>query len=459
MRQTFSIKEKIKLLLVVLVPILVTQVGMFGMNFIDTVMSGQAGPDDLAGVAIGSSIWLPIFTGLSGILIALTPMISHYIGAEENHKVGFTVIQGLYLAMIISIIIIIAGLFLLEPFLSLMSLTDEVHHIAKHYLVGFSLGILPLFIHAVFRGFIDSLGQTRITMIVTLLALPVNVVFNYILIFGKLGFPALGGIGAGYASAITYVFILAVTLYFVIKVHPFSDYQLLRTFYKVSLSKWKEILLLGLPIGLTIFFETSIFAAVTLLMSQFNTATIAAHQAAINFASLLYMVPMSIAFSLTIVVGYEVGAKRLKDAKQYSYLGVSTAILFSVVAAIILFYTRESVSLLYTNDVKVAMLIQSFLIYAIFFQLSDALVTPIQGVLRGHKDVNIPFVMALISFWVIGLPTGFVLANYTTYGPYGYWIGLIAGLGAGAIALSWRWMHVQRKKEQEVQRKVGGNNE
>ncbi len=415
------------------------------MNFFDTTMSGQAGADDLAGVAIGSSIWLPIFTGLVGILMALTPILAQEIGAEKYDNVAFSVIQAIYLSLAIVAVIIIAGVFVLNPLLNVMSLTDEVRHIAKHYLIGLSFGILPLFLYTVLRCFFDSLGQTRVTMVITLLALPINIFFNYILIFGYFGFPRLGGIGAGYASSITYWFIFGIALFVVIKVRPFSEYLIFKTFFRFSFSAWKELLLLGLPIGFTIFFETSIFAAVTLLMSQFNTETIAAHQAAINFASLLYMIPMSIAFALTIAVGYEVGAKRLQDAKQYSYLGIGFAVLFSIVASLILYVTRGPVAELYSNDPIVLLLIQHFLLYAIFFQISDALATPIQGALRGYKDVNIPFVMALVSFWIIGLPTGYITANFTPLGPYGYWVGLITGLACCAIALLYRLIVVQRK--------------
>ncbi len=415
------------------------------MNFFDTTMSGQAGADDLAGVAIGSSIWLPIFTGLVGILMALTPILSQDIGAGKHGKVAFSVMQAIYLSLAIVAIIIIAGIIFLDPILEAMSLTDEVSRIAKHYLIGLSYGIFPLFLYTVLRCFFDSLGQTRVTMIITLLALPINVFFNYILIFGHFGFPRMGGIGAGYASSITYWFIFGIGLYFVIKIRPFSEYLIFHIFFRVSFSAWKELLILGLPIGFTIFFETSIFAAVTLLMSQFNTETIAAHQAAINFASLLYMIPMSVAFALTIAVGYEVGAKRLQDAKQYSYLGIGFAVLFSIVASFILYFTRGPVAELYSNDPDVLILIQHFLLFAIFFQISDALATPIQGALRGYKDVNIPFLMALISFWFIGLPTGYITANFTSLGPFGYWVGLITGLACCATALLYRLVIVQRK--------------
>ena len=284
---TKSLQEKIKLFLLVMMPILITQLGLYSMNFFDTTMSGQAGATDLAGVAIGSSLWTPVFTGLSGILMALTPILSQNLGAKKRENVPFTVMQGVYLSIFLAIVIVITGAIVLEPILSLMSLEAEVQRVAYHYLIGLGFGVLPLFVQTALRGFIDSLGQTRISMFIILLALPVNIFFNYVLIFGAFGFPKLGGVGAGYASSITYWFILFVTLFFVVKVNPFRSFHLFNRFPRVSFVTWKEILILGLPIGFTIFFETSIFAAVTLLMSEFDTITIAAHQAAINFASFL----------------------------------------------------------------------------------------------------------------------------------------------------------------------------
>ncbi|MDG5786108.1 MATE family efflux transporter [Evansella sp. AB-P1] len=450
MYKTKTVKEKIRMLIVVMWPILITQLGMYAMNFIDTTMSGQAGANDLAGVAIGSSLWVPILTGISGILIALTPIISQKIGSGKIDDVGFYVIQGIYLSIIISILVIIIGYFLLDPILIWMSLSTDVVYIAKHYLIGLVIGIVPLFIYNVLRGFIDSLGQTRVTMLITLAALPVNFIFNYVLIFGNFGFPKLGGIGAGYASAITYWFILFVTLFIIVKMRGFSRYQVFGKLYGISFTTWKEILFLGLPIGLTIFFETSIFSAVTLLMSQFSTEVIAAHQAAINFASLLYMIPLSFAFGLTIAVGYEVGAERLNDAKTYSIIGIIFSVFMGLVACVIIYILRSPVSSLYTTNEDVAILIQTFLIYAIFFQMSDAINTPIQGILRGYKDVNVPFVMALISFWFVGLPFGFIVANYTSFGPYGYWLGLILSLAVCAMLLTKRLFVVQRSFKEDL---------
>lgn len=446
MNQTFTKKQKLKQLLIILIPILITQVGMFSMSFFDTMMSGHYSSRDLAGVAIGSSLWLPVFTGLSGILLAVTPIVAHLIGGRKRNEVGYSVIQGVYLAVIMSIIVLIVGGMALTPILNAMNLEDVVHLKAYGYLIALGWGIVPLFVYNVIRSFIDALGKTRVTMFITLIALPINVMFNYLFIFGKLGFPELGGVGAGYATAITYWIITFISIFIVLKSEPFSSFQIFRKLYSISLTKWKEILKIGIPIGFAIFFETSIFAAVTLFMSKFSTATIAAHQAALNFASLLYMVPMSMSMALTIVVGFEIGAKRHKDAKEYSWMGIAIAVLMAALCGILLFFTRAEVAGIYSKDPEVIKLTAHFLIFAIFFQISDAIQAPVQGALRGYKDVNMTLVMTLISYWIIGLPFGYFLANYTNWGAFGYWIGLILGLAAGAICLSSRLLSIQKKK-------------
>ncbi|KAB2338153.1 MATE family efflux transporter [Cytobacillus depressus] len=445
MNQTFTSREKIKQLLTILIPILITQLAMYSMSFFDTMMSGHYSSEDLAGVAIGSSLWLPVFTGLSGILLSITPIVAQLIGGKKRQEVPNSVIQGIYLACVMAIIVLIAGSFALNPILNAMKLEEAVHLKAYGFLAALSYGMLPLFVYNVLRSFMDALGKTRVTMFITLMALPINIIFNYLLIFGKMGFPELGGIGSGYATAITYWLITLIAIIIVHKSLPFSSFGIFRKLYSVSLSKWKEILLIGVPIGFAIFFETSIFAAVTLFMSNFSTVTIAAHQAALNFASFLYMVPLSISMALTIVIGFEIGAKRFKDAKEYSWIGITIAVLMAFLCGVVLFFTRTEVAAIYSKDQEVIQLTAQFLIYAIFFQLSDAIAAPVQGALRGYKDVNMTLIMTLISYWVIGLPFGYYLANYTSWGAFGYWIGLIIGLAAGAICLSSRLIMIQRK--------------
>ncbi|MGE7781695.1 MATE family efflux transporter [Peribacillus sp. NPDC097264] len=446
MNQTYKKSEKIRLLFYILIPILITQISLYAMTFFDVMMSGQYSTEDVAGVSIGSSLWTPVYTGLSGILIALTPVVSQLIGSRRTKLVSFSVMQAIYLAISLAVIVLVVGSFVLNPILNAMDLDSTVHRVAHDYLVALSIGIVPLFIYNALRSFIDALGQTRISMVITLIALPINVVFNYLLIYGKFGFPKLGGVGSGYATAITYWLIAIIAILVVVKMNPFSSYLVFHEFFRVSWIEWRSLLKIGVPIGLAIFFETSIFSAVTLFMSKYDTITIASHQIAMNFASLLYMMPLSISMALTIVIGYEIGAKRYNDAREYSKIGIIMALSMALVSSAILFFFREPVAALYTKDHAVVALTSHFLIYAIFFQISDALQAPIQGVLRGYKDVNVTFAMSLVSYWALGLPIGYLFAKFTEMGAFGYWVGLISGLALGAIGLAARLRYIQQIK-------------
>lgn len=442
---TTSFSQKVKQFLIIFLPIFTTQIALSAMSFFDTNMSGKFSPADLAGVAIGTSLWLPVQTGLSGILIGITPVVSHLLGSKRNDKIGHSVIQALYLGVAVGIVVLAAGTLLLSPILNGMPLEPRVGQVAFYFLCALAFGVIPLFGYTVLRSFMDALGQTRITMMITLVSLPVNIFLNYLLIFGRWGFPQLGGVGAGVATASTYWLIFLISLFFVHRIEPFAQYGIFRQMPKVSLTKWKELLKIGVPIGFATFFETSIFAAVTLMMSRFDTITIAAHQAALNFASTLYMLPVSICMALTILVGYETGAGRVRDAKQYSLLGIGGAIGLSLLTAVVLLLFGEQIASVYSNDHEVIALTQHFLIYAIFFQISDAIATPTQGALRGYKDVNPALIITFVAYWIIGLPVGYITATYTSLGAFGYWVGLIAGLAVGATALLWRLFLVQKQ--------------
>lgn len=231
MQETISLKDKLILFSNLLFPILITQVSMYLMNFFDTVMSGRAGAVDLAGVAIGSSLWVPVFTGINGILLAITPIIAHLLGAKATNDISKNIKQAIYLSICLAIIVLIIGALILNPVLSLMSLDQGVYHVAKYYLISLSVGIVPLFIFNTLRSFIDALGKTRVSMIIILISLPLNIIFNYIFIFGKFGVPAFGGIGSGIATAITYWLVFFITIGIIYKVSPFHNY---RVFFKLD---------------------------------------------------------------------------------------------------------------------------------------------------------------------------------------------------------------------------------
>ena len=439
MFQTNSWGEKFRLFLSIMWPILITQISLHSMTVVDTMMSGRAGTEDLAGVAVGSGIWMPPFLLITGILMAVTPSVAQFVGSGQRERIPQMVVQSIYMSIALSLLFIGVGAVSLEPILQLLSLDEAVHHIAKHYLIGLSFGIIPLFITSVLRNFFDAQGYTKISMIILLLAVPVNVVLNYVLIFGAWGFPRLGGIGAGYATAITYGLMMLLSILFTICLPSIRNYRLFSNWVAPSWRIWRELLAIGIPIGLSIFSEASIFSVVTLLMSaQFDTVTIAANQAAFTFAGIMFMMPLSISMALTILVGFEVGAKRFKDAAQYAKLGVLSAIGVITIAVILLYFNRDTVAYLYTRSDEVAFLIMQFLIFVIFFQLSDAAQAALQGILRGFKDVTVPFIIAFTSYWIIGIPSGYLLANYTELGPFGYWVGITIGLSCAAVGFGAR---------------------
>lgn len=449
------LKQKIQMLLKIIIPILVTQIALYLMTFFDILMTGRYNTEDLAGVTIGSSFWVPVYTGLSGILMGLTPIIAHFIGGGKKGEVRPSVQQGLYLSIVLAAIVFSIMMFAVIPSLNHMPLEGVVRIVAADYLIGMSIGLLPLFAYTVFRSFFDALGATRVSMFIILLSAPINIFLNYLLIYGNFGFPEMGGAGAGFASGITYWVVFCIAFLIAWKRKTFQSYSLFSNWETVSFDRWKAILKIGVPIGLAIFVEISIFSVVTLLMSGYTTATISAHQIALNFTSLLYMVPLSISMGVTILVGQSIGARKPRDAKHYSFLGVGIAIIFSFISIIILLTFREPIASLYTKDTAIIKLAVHFFIFAAFFQLSDAIQAPIQGSLRGYKDVNMTFIMAIISFWVIGLPVGYATANFTDLGPFGYWVGLIAGLTIGAISLSIRLLFIQRKSLKKINPDVG----
>ncbi|PYZ92284.1 MATE family efflux transporter [Salipaludibacillus keqinensis] len=453
MKHVETRREKLKLFLMILWPIMVTQVSLFAMSLVDTIMSGRVGTDDLAGVAIGSSLWLPVFTGINGILLAVTTIVAQLVGSGKRESIAESVTQAMYLSMALAVVVLISGSFLLEPILTLMNLTDAVTHISHHYLIGLSIGIIPLFLASVLRNFFDGQGFTRITMIITVLAVPFNVLLNYGFIFGNFGLPALGGVGAGYATAVTFWIILVLSIWMTFKINVIRHYQIFVKWFKPSWKMWKEQLSIGVPIGLSIFFESSIFSVVTLLMGiMFTTVTIAAHQIALSFTSLIFMIPLSISMALTIVVGFSVGGGKIEAAKQYGRLGVWGGIGILAVGAVFLYFFREQIAYLYTNDREVVIMAGHFFIIAIVYQLSDAAQSGLQGVLRGYKDVKVPFITAFISYWIIGIPAGYSLAAFTRLGPFGLWVGITLGLTCAAIGFYVRLQIVQRRAEMQLQK-------
>ncbi len=354
--------------------------------------------------------------------------------------------HGIYISIILGLFIIVLGAIYLDQILEMMKVPADVQQIAREFLVGLSFGIIPLFLFNVLRSFIYALGKTRVVMIILLISLPINFLLNYLLIFGHGGLPELGGAGAGYATSITY-WLLTFMLVWVIKFNrPFSEYMLFSSLKEFSFLELIGILKIGLPMGLALFFESSMFALVMVLISKFSMTTVAAYQAAINVAVFLYMIPLSISMAQTVLIGYELGAGRNKDAKAYSWLGIYTSLFIAAVSGVLVFLLRFEVAAFYSSDPSVINVTAEFLAFALFFIVSDALQATALGALRGYQDVVISFLITLVGYWLICLPVGYYLANFTKFEAVGYWIGLSIGLFAVGVILSIRLYFIEKKR-------------
>lgn len=446
MKQQTSIQGKIKTLLSVFLPIFIAQIAFTSTGFFDTVMSGQAGEAQLAGVAVGTNIWSPIFVGMVGVIGGLTPIFAQKYGAGKIEELSALFMQAVYVAVLMTMLVLAIGFAAVDPILSYMSLDAEVARVARGYLIAMGTGVLPIFLVSSIRNYIDAQGYTRISMMITLICVPLNVFVNWLLIFGNWGMPCLGGIGAGVASSVMYWIALVLALGVLRFAEPFKSQKVFRL-PKPNVTAWIDECKTGLPIGGSIFAEMSIFCVVGLLITEYGTSVIAAHQSAINFSSFIYMIPLSIGMAMTILVGFEVGAKRNYDAKLYTRIGGAMAMGIACCTAVGLMSFTEEVAALYTSEAHLLPLLETFLVYAVFFQVSDAIAAPIQGALRGYKDVTMTMIMAIVAYWVIGLPVGYTLAK-SGWDAYGYWIGFITGIAVSAILLFARMRYLQKNKFQ-----------
>lgn len=433
MYQTHTKNEKILLFFKIFLPILVYQLANYSASFVDTTMTGQYNAKHLAGVSLATNLWSPFFTFLTGIVSALVPIIGQHLGKQETGRIQKEVQQFFYLALGLSVILFLLVFGLAPMLLDSLKLEPILLEVAKTYLFYLSIGILPLLLFSVIRSFLDALGLTGLSMALMLCLLPLNASFNAVLIYGLFGFREMGGAGAGLGTALAY-WVLLILASLLLVLHPKTrTYKL----FHLSPPDWqllKEGLKLGLPIGGTVFAEVAIFATVGIFMAKFSPLVIAAHQSAMNFATLMYAFPMSISTAMAILVSYEVGAGRRADVRDYCRIGRLTAAGFASLTLIFLYLFRYQVASLYGRDVDFLQLTTVFLTYSLFFQLADTFAAPLQGILRGYKDTEVPFYLGLISYWGVTLPLALALETWTDLGPYAYWVGLIAALIVSGLA-------------------------
>lgn len=438
-----SLKADIKKLLSVMLPILVAQISTAGITFINATMAGHAGSEDLAGVSVGAGLFYPLLASIVGLLMAGTPLMAQLLGQKKSHELPYIVRTGLCIGLSISLLFGLAYVLSIDDLLAYLALESGVEYIARYYLMSmvgvvfFVSMVIPL------RCLTDTAGSTSVSMKLFLMAPPVNALFNYGLIYGHMGMPALGGIGAGVATMLTYGVLLVLFLVVILRSEGLMGKEIFHT-PEIRWADLKEYLFVGVPSGLSIFMEMSLFSVIIVFLAKYGTDSLAAYQIADNFASLVYMIPVSCSMALTILIATAVGAHDIALARRYKKAGLVTALIGASMTASLTIYFRESIGNVYTNDAAVVAIAGQFLIYSAGWQLFDAISTPIQGILRGLKDTRISFILMVMAYWGGCFPMSLLLDHGFGLAADSYWLGLDFGVGCSAFFMILRLVYVER---------------
>lgn len=438
------VKKDIKKLLSVMIPILVAQVSTAGVTFINTTMAGHAGADDLAGVSVGAGLFYPLLASIIGLLMAGTPLMAQLIGRKERESLPFIVRSGMVIGLSVWALFTAAYFFFIDDLLASLALEAAVEHIARYYLMTMIGVVFFLALMIPLRCLTDTAGSTSISMKLFLMAPVINGIFNYLFIYGHGGMPALGGIGAGLATMMTYGFLLGLFLLVVMKSKDLGGRQIFAS-PALRSKDLREYLVVGVPSGLSIFMEMSLFSLIIVFLSRYGTDALAAYQIADNFASLVYMLPVSCSMALTILIATAVGAGDMTLARRYKKAGFVVAMGGAMMTASFTVLFRNSIGSVYTDDSAVALIAGQFLIYSAGWQLFDAISTPIQGILRGLKDTRISFVLMVLAYWGGCFPMSLFLDSHTALGADSFWLGLDFGVGCSAFLMILRLLYVERK--------------
>lgn len=440
--------NEVRALLALAGPIIVAQLANTAMGFVDTLMAGRVSARDLAAVALGNSIWIPVLLLMNGILLATTAKVARKVGAGSYALIGPLVRQALWLGLAIGLIAM-ALLLSARPVLQLMGVEVALGEVAMGYLQAVALGFPALALYQVLRGFSDGLGSTRPSMVIGLLGLLLNIPANYVLIYGKFGLPALGGVGCGWATALVMWFMFGAMLLWV---HWAPLYKSSRLFERLEAPRWpviRELLAVGLPIGVAIFAEASIFSVIALLIGSLGASVVAGHQIALNFSSMVFMIPYSLAMAATVRVGQALGRGAPRDARFSAGVAMACALAFACCSASLILLLRTDIARLYTPDVEVLAIASSLMVYSALFQFSDAIQVTAAGALRGYQDTRATMLITLLAYWGIGLPIGYSLGLGTLFGapsgPAGLWQGLVVGLTCAAVLLGLRLQRSARR--------------
>ena len=434
-------------------PVMLGMLGHTFVSFVDNIMVGQIGTAELAAVSLGNSFMFIAMSVGIGFSTAITPLIAEADSADNFKQAKSTFKHGLFLCTVLGIILFL-GVFFAKPLMYLMQQPEEVVALAIPYLDLVAFSLIPLVVFQALKQFSDGMSMTRYPMYATLIANIVNIVLNYLLIFGKFGFPALGIVGAAFGTVISRFIMLAYLWWLLAKKERTKALVTNIKFFILEKLMLQKFINLGAPSAMQMLFEVAIFTAAIWLSGLLGKNAQAANQIALNLSSMTFMVAMGLSVASMIRVGNQKGLQKFKELRRIAFSIFLLGILLAIFFGSIFFLFHKSLPKIYvdftdaanyTDNLEVVRIASQLLFAAAIFQISDTIQVVVLGALRGLQDVKIPTIITFISYWVIGFPISYFLGKASMYGSFGIWLGLLAGLSTAAIFLYMRFNYLTLK--------------
>ncbi len=429
-------------------PVLVAQAAVMANGVIDTLMAGRLSAEDLAAVGIGASIYATVFVTAMGVLLALTPIVAHQHGAGATDAIGADVRQSLWLALGLAVIAVLL-LRHPEPFLAFAAPPPAVATKVRAYLDGAAWAVPGILFFRVFYGLTTGIGRPRPVMLFNLLGVALKVPLNVVFMYGALGFPAMGGAGAGWSSAvITGVIALLAWRW----CRRAADYAPYGVFARFEWPRWRairELLALGIPTGLTFLVDVTAFTFMALFIARLGAATSAAHQVAASVAVFVFMIPMALGHATGVLVGQSLGAGDGRRARAAGLLGLAAGSGLGVVFGTAIGLAAPALAALYSPDPEVRRIAAGLLGVVALYHVVDAVQAVLAQVLRGYKRATVPMLVYAGALWGLGLGGGYLLGLTDIAGPArgatGFWMAAVVSLGAAAGLLLLYFLHIARQ--------------
>ena len=422
------------------IPIIFTQLLQVSQGTIAIIMMGRVGSRELA--AVGTSFWVFVWLGSMGLLMGLSPTIAQHQGAGRHLEMRRDFQQGLWMALVIGMLAFVL-MRNIGGVMDLVGVDSQVIPLVKSYLRIGSWSMPAVCVYLVMRFFCEATGNSRPMMVIQILVLPIVVLGNWVLIYGNLGFPALGVDGAALTFAGGMILAAILLSGYMLFTPKYCDLGLFYGLTFPVFARLGVLFRLGVPISISLVLDSAFFNAINLLMGRFGHVALAAHQLVINFATVIFMVAVGISSAVMARVGQSVGSGNMAEVRLRGWVGIATATVLMLPSVLFMTMFPGIIASIYTSEPEVTDIAVSLLMVAALFQLFDGLYMAGAGALRGLKDVNAVMWISVLSYWVVGFPVAWVLG--INWGPTGLWYGMVVGIGLTAILLGWRFEIKSRK--------------